>query len=115
MPPDEPHAPPFFWQPAKSCAPCASLGHVGARLGPPNTCLQKINLHCVVIARIVRVVRNKQKVIVMRLSTGQAAERLGVARGTILNWIKSGHIKAVRVGPKVYKIDIKEVERLLCK
>ncbi len=51
----------------------------------------------------------------MRLSTGQAAERLGVARGTILNWIKSGHIKAVRVGPKVYKIDIKEVERLLCK
>lgn len=50
----------------------------------------------------------------MRLSTGQAAKRLGVTRGTILNWIKQGHIQAVRVGPKVYKIEEKEVERLLC-
>lgn len=50
----------------------------------------------------------------MRLSTGEAAKRLGVTRGTILNWIKSGHITAVRVGPKVYRIEEEEVERLLC-
>lgn len=50
----------------------------------------------------------------MRLSTGQAAKRLGVTRGTVLNWIKQGHIQAVRVGPKVYKIEEEEVERLLC-
>lgn len=50
----------------------------------------------------------------MLLSTGQAAKRLGVTRGTVLNWIKAGHIKALKIGPKVYKIEEKEVERLLC-
>lgn len=50
----------------------------------------------------------------MLLTTGQAAERLNVTPGTVRNWIKQGVIKGRKVGPKVYKIEEKEVERLLC-
>lgn len=50
----------------------------------------------------------------MLLTTGQAAKRLNVTPGTVRNWIKQGTIKARRVGPKVYKIEEQEVERLLC-
>ena len=46
------------------------------------------------------------------LSTTEAAIQLKVTRQTIMNWIKSGYIKAAKVGRK-YLIEQSEVERLL--
>ena len=46
------------------------------------------------------------------LSTTEVAIQLRVTRQTIMNWIKSGYIKATQVGRK-YLIEQSEVERLL--
>jgi len=42
----------------------------------------------------------------------EAAKLLGVSRGTILNWINSGVIKAIQP-VREYRISEKEIERLM--
>ena len=48
------------------------------------------------------------------ISTGEAAQRLRVHRQTIRDWIKSGHLLAVRnPGPRGhYRVSLAEVERI---
>lgn len=41
-----------------------------------------------------------------------AAERLGVTRVTMVQWINKGHIKAGRIGRRYY-VPISEIERLI--
>ena len=48
------------------------------------------------------------------LSTTEAAIQLRVTRQTIMNWIKSGYLKAVKVG-RQYRIEQIEIDRLLGK
>lgn len=45
------------------------------------------------------------------LSTTEAAIQLRVTRQTIMNWIKSGYLKAVKVG-RQYRIEQIEIDRL---
>lgn len=45
------------------------------------------------------------------LKVTDVAKELNVTRQTIVNWIKSGYIKAVKIGT-VYRIEEEEVERL---
>lgn len=42
----------------------------------------------------------------------QAAVEVGVTRRTIDRWIRSGHLKAYRVGPKLIRIPAAELDRL---
>jgi excisionase family DNA binding protein len=39
------------------------------------------------------------------LTVEGAAERVGVSSKTIRRWIKAGHLRAYRVGPKFLRID----------
>ena len=49
----------------------------------------------------------------MRLyRTGEAAKKLGVSKMTILRWIKSGKLKARRIG-KEYRVPESEIRRIL--
>lgn len=45
------------------------------------------------------------------LSSTQIALMFGVSRQTVLNWIKSGYMKAVKVG-RQYRIEQSEADRL---
>ena len=38
------------------------------------------------------------------LTAKQAAKEIGVAYRTVLGWIRSGHLRGERVGPRVYRI-----------
>lgn len=39
------------------------------------------------------------------IRAGTAAKMLGVSRWTAIRWIKSGHIKGRRIGPKHWQVD----------
>ena len=45
-------------------------------------------------------------------TTGKVAEMLGVHKMTVIRWIRSGKIKALRIG-KVYRIPESELKRIL--
>lgn len=45
------------------------------------------------------------------LSLKQVADILNVSRQTVLNWVKTGYIKAVKIG-RQYRIEQSEIERL---
>ena len=47
------------------------------------------------------------------ISVTEAAERLGVNYRTIRRWIAAGHIDAVRVGPRLLKIDAAQLDRVM--
>lgn len=42
----------------------------------------------------------------------EAADRCGVCYRTIRRYIAAGHLNAVRVGPRLLKIDAAELERI---
>jgi len=42
----------------------------------------------------------------------EVAETLNVSRGAVLNWIRKGKIKHIRLGPKTFRIPIDEVEKI---
>lgn len=42
-----------------------------------------------------------------------AADRLAVDTRTVRRWIASGRLKAYRTGPRLLRVDIEEVDRLL--
>ena len=46
------------------------------------------------------------------LSTVEAAAYLGVSTNTIRNYIKSGKLKAQRVGPKLLKFRAEDLQRV---
>nr|WP_082966254.1 helix-turn-helix domain-containing protein [Mycolicibacter sinensis] len=43
----------------------------------------------------------------------EAAERCGVHYRTIRRWIASGQLKAVRVGPRLLKVDAAQLDAML--
>jgi excisionase family DNA binding protein len=43
----------------------------------------------------------------------EAAERCGVHYRTIRRWIASGQLDAVRVGPKLLKVNVSDLESML--
>lgn len=43
------------------------------------------------------------------LSTEQAAERLGVSRNAVGEWVRTGKLRAARIGNKVWRIDPKDL------
>lgn len=45
------------------------------------------------------------------LSLKQVADILNVSRQTVFNWVKTGYIKAVKIG-RQYRIEQSEIERL---
>lgn len=47
------------------------------------------------------------------ISVTEAAERLGVNYRTIRRWIAAGRIDAVRVGPRLLKIDAAQLDRVM--
>ena len=47
-----------------------------------------------------------------RASIGQAAEYAGVNPRTIRRYIAAGRITAYRVGPKLLKVDLEEIDRI---
>ncbi|WP_085108585.1 helix-turn-helix domain-containing protein [Mycolicibacillus trivialis] len=47
------------------------------------------------------------------LSIRQIADQYGVCEKTVRRWISSGHIEAVRLGPRLIRVDADSVERLL--
>lgn len=47
------------------------------------------------------------------LKVGEVARRLNVSRHTVLNWIKRGKIKAIRLPSGRYRIPESEVEKIL--
>ncbi len=46
------------------------------------------------------------------ISLNEAAARLGVNYRTIRRWIAAGRIDAVRVGPRLLKIDAAQLDRV---
>lgn len=42
-----------------------------------------------------------------------AADRLAVDTRTVRRWIAAGRLKAYRTGPRLLRVDIEEVDRLL--
>lgn len=48
-----------------------------------------------------------------RVSTGRAAELLGVTSQTVREYIRTGRIAGYRVGPRNYSIPMSEIERFL--
>jgi excisionase family DNA binding protein len=46
------------------------------------------------------------------ISTAQVAGRLGVSTNTIRNYVANGQLTAIRVGPKLLKFDVAEVDSL---
>ena len=47
------------------------------------------------------------------ISLTDAAQRLGVNYRTIRRWIAAGRIDAVRVGPRLLKIDAAQLDRVM--
>lgn len=47
------------------------------------------------------------------ISLNDAADRLGVNYRTIRRWIAAGRIDAVRVGPRLLKIDAAQLDRVM--
>lgn len=47
------------------------------------------------------------------ISLNDAAERLGVNYRTIRRWIAAGKMDAVRVGPRLLKIDAAQLDRVM--
>lgn len=45
------------------------------------------------------------------LSMDDAARRYGVSTKTVRRWIASGQINAIRVGPRLIRIDADELDR----
>ena len=63
-----------------------------------------------------RLTNNAQQYIIINggdkvLSLKQVADILNVSRQTVLNWVKSGYVKAVKIG-RQYRIEQSEIERL---
>lgn len=48
-----------------------------------------------------------------RLGIAEAAQYLSVDECTIRRWIRTGTLKANRVGPKIIRIDKSELDRLV--
>lgn len=46
------------------------------------------------------------------VSIAKAAELMGVTGQTIRHWITAGHLPATRFGPKIIRIDPKDLEAL---
>lgn len=46
------------------------------------------------------------------VSVREAARLLEVSHTTIHNWIEAGHLAATRIGPKIIRIEMSEIERL---
>ncbi|MGV0636270.1 helix-turn-helix domain-containing protein [Mycolicibacillus trivialis] len=46
-------------------------------------------------------------------SIRQVAEQLGVCEKTVRRWIAAGHIEAVRLGPRLIRVDADSVERFI--
>ena len=40
----------------------------------------------------------------------EIAELLGVSRRTVYSWIKAGHLRAVKVGPKLWLVPVADFE-----
>jgi len=49
------------------------------------------------------------------LSPEDVAERLAVNPATIRSWLRSGKLKGVKLGKKMWRIDENEVKELLCR
>jgi excisionase family DNA binding protein len=50
------------------------------------------------------------------LTTTEVAAALRISKGTVYNWVKSGHLKALQYGKRyVYRFDANEVRRLTIK
>lgn len=47
------------------------------------------------------------------LSTAQAAEYLGVSVNTVRNYVGAGRLKVRRMGPKLLKFDVADLDRLI--
>jgi excisionase family DNA binding protein len=47
------------------------------------------------------------------LSTAQAAEYLGVSINTVRNYVGGGRLKVRRMGPKLLKFDVADLDRLV--
>jgi len=47
------------------------------------------------------------------LSTAEAADRLGVSPRTIARWIKSGELRGVRLGKRIFRVPLGEVLRII--
>jgi excisionase family DNA binding protein len=48
------------------------------------------------------------------LTTTEVAAVLRVSKGTVYNWVKAGHLKALQCGRRyVYRFDANEVRRLV--
>jgi excisionase family DNA binding protein len=54
----------------------------------------------------------KQHAPIRHASTAQAAERAGVHPRTILRYIARGELTGYRVGPKLIKVDLDEIDAL---
>ncbi len=51
----------------------------------------------------------------MLLSPEDVAERLAVNPATVRSWLRSGKLKGVKLGQKIWRIDEREVRELLCR
>lgn len=49
----------------------------------------------------------------MKISPQEAADRVGVSRRTILDWLRKGKIPYVKLTPKVIRIDSEDIDRLM--
>lgn len=47
------------------------------------------------------------------VSLADAAELAGVCTKTVRRWISSGNIAGYRVGPRLIRVDLAEVERMM--
>lgn len=47
------------------------------------------------------------------MSTAEAADRLGVSPRTIARWIKSGELRGVRLGKRIFRVPLGEVLRII--
>lgn len=48
-----------------------------------------------------------------RLSLQESCDYLGVDECTLRRWIRSGKLRANRVGPKLIRIDLAELDKLI--
>ncbi|BBY52947.1 excisionase family DNA-binding protein [Mycobacterium koreense] len=47
------------------------------------------------------------------IGLNEAAERCGVHYRTIRRWVSAGHLEAVRVGPRLLKVDADKLDALM--
>ncbi len=50
---------------------------------------------------------------ILFLSITQTAKLLGVHYNTVYRWVKTGKIRSLRIGTKIYRIPVNEVKWLL--